>query len=720
MTSTRESKWPPLRLPDKRLGELQLEAAVADRNPLMALAAQTKLLAAGGHFTQARKLSRLLESEYPMEQVDQGAFMRLFPLAILAHDPDLAESWLKSRYHGAYQIAFDVAPAGLPVDVAIMRVDGDRISFRLSHALFNFYAGDMILGRLAVTFALFDAFMKSDHRRDGSVAVNLLDLGSWPGLAFCDYRPGYYLIPDPHYMIHDQYNQSRTQFRAHEVAWDDRAPIAYWRGSTSGMPTDPAAGWRSLPRIRLCEIAAANPDIIDAGITAITQIEDGEASAWLEARNLMRQRVPSWSYQQYRYQIDIDGNTNAWDGLVLRLLTGSPVLKVASPRGFEQWYYPRLKPWVNFVPIETNMADLVEKVNWLRANDDQARKIGEAGRALGESLDQREIDRSLPVIAAAIRAASGGPLLDLRFAAASPDNAVLRSGWRTPRPDGVPAAATDTRLTLPGSPGLGDYVLMAEVSAESGPPRRMTMVANGETLLSHAIAERTTVYCPLPRSVAASADELDLKLHFPDSTMGASATNAIGDGLPGVILHRIGVAAAEPRIWAGYANLAALLADLNTARPSSVIHDLAWQTPERPPVMLPPGAKPRALHTCFGTLLYADQATGRVRHGHASSVPRNLFLIPFGGTAVLARAKDDGGYVAVRIRPEGRHASNDAWTFWAGGGFARTFAMVGTVHETFALQAAGLFACAEYNGEFTLSRPTAAEWESFHFEQDGP
>jgi hypothetical protein len=84
----------------------------------------------------------------------------------------------------------------------------------------------------------------------------------------------------------------------------------------------------------------------------------------------------------------------------------------------------------------------------------------------------------------------------------------------------------------------------------------------------------------------------------------------------------------------------------------------------------------------------------------------------------LARAGDNGGYVAVHVRPEGPHAPRDAWKLWAGGGFARLFTMVndgGGTSSGFCLRAAGLIACAEHNGEFTLSRLQPGEWEGFHF-----
>ena len=49
-------------------------------------------------------------------------------------------------------------------------------------------------------------------------------------------------------------------------------------------------------------------------------------------------------YMRSRHLIDIDGWANSWSGLFQKLLSGSTVLKVASNKGFRQWYYDRLEP----------------------------------------------------------------------------------------------------------------------------------------------------------------------------------------------------------------------------------------------------------------------------------------------------------------------------------------------------------------------------------------
>jgi hypothetical protein len=397
------TNWPQLRLSTQRLAELRTEASFADRNPLAGLTAQVKLLASGGYSSHAYQLLRLLETEHPVTDDGSESFRRLWASAILVHAADVAASLFNQRYQTRYPIELALE-SGLPPDVILMQVHGDNLCFRLSPDLFDFHGVEMVLDRWACMFPLWNAFMRSSKRIDGTVAINLQDSGTLPGLAFCESRPGYYLIPDPTFMGLDQYKHHRIDYTAHEIEWQDRAAVAYWRGSTTGIPIDAAIGWRSLPRIRLCEIAAANAELIDAGITNVSQISDPDASNDLKIRNLMRPRVNPTNYLNYRYQIDIDGNSNAWEGLFLRLLTGSPVLKVASPCGFKQWYYDRLMPWVNFVPVKTDMSDLIEKVTWLRDHDEDARKIGAAGRALAYELDDREIPRMVSVITAAMQA----------------------------------------------------------------------------------------------------------------------------------------------------------------------------------------------------------------------------------------------------------------------------------------------------------------------------
>jgi hypothetical protein len=242
---------------------------------------------------------------------------------------------------------------------------------------------------------------------DGAVWLNLGDAGHFPGLAFCDARPEYALVPDSDYLGSGGYHLLAQHYLANDVPWSERRPQAFWRGGTSGY--HPPEGWRGIERIALCELAAAHPDRLDAGITAIAQIDDPDEVSAIQASGLMRPFVPHTEFHRYRYQIDIDGNTNAWAGLFKRLLTGSTVLKVASRGGYRQWYYDRLVPWENYVPVATDMSDLVDRQRWLVANDAAAQRIGAAGRALALSMvRERELKLARQTVFAALAASARG------------------------------------------------------------------------------------------------------------------------------------------------------------------------------------------------------------------------------------------------------------------------------------------------------------------------
>ena len=42
--------------------------------------------------------------------------------------------------------------------------------------------------------------------------------------------------------------------------------------------------------------------------------------------------------------------------------------------------------WVHYVPVKNDQSDLIEKIEWLRSNDEKAREIGKNGRSLFNKL----------------------------------------------------------------------------------------------------------------------------------------------------------------------------------------------------------------------------------------------------------------------------------------------------------------------------------------------
>ena len=249
--------------------------------------------------------------------------------------------------------------------------------------------------RLILLLPLIKAFHASQYFHESQVFINLDDSADAAGLALCSNRDDSILIPDTDFLDSFGYRQSRIDFSADAPAWKKRMQLAFWRGSTTGVRL--GESWHSLPRLRLCQLSnqVEYQSIFDVGVSSLTQVSKIEKKEVIEA-GYVRNFVPLSLSNQYKYQIDIDGNTNAWSALFQKLLSGSAVLKISSPHNFRQWYYDELIPWVNFVPVKSDMSDLVEKIHWLIDHDEEAMQIGINGRKLALKLTyDEELNKAL-------------------------------------------------------------------------------------------------------------------------------------------------------------------------------------------------------------------------------------------------------------------------------------------------------------------------------------
>jgi hypothetical protein len=249
--------------------------------------------------------------------------------------------------------------------------------------------------RLILLLPLIKAFHASQYFQEGDLLINLDDSADAAGLALCSNRDDSILIPDTDFLNSFGYRQSRIDFDAEAPTWKKRMQLAFWRGSTTGVRL--GESWHSLPRLRLCQLSnqVEYESIFDVGVSSLTQVSKAEEKDIIEA-GYVRSFIPLSASNQYKYQLDIDGNTNAWSALFQKLLSGSTVLKIASPHNFRQWYYDELIPWENYVPVKSDMSDLVEKIHWLIDHDEEAMQIGINGRKLALKLTyDEELNKAL-------------------------------------------------------------------------------------------------------------------------------------------------------------------------------------------------------------------------------------------------------------------------------------------------------------------------------------
>ena len=89
------------------------------------------------------------------------------------------------------------------------------------------------------------------------------------------------------------------------------------------------------------------------------------------------------THTQYKYQLNLDGTVAAYR-LPYLLAGGSLVLKQDSD--YYEHFYRHLQPWVHYVPLERDVSDVVERLEWALENDDQVRPFAPSPRSLYADL----------------------------------------------------------------------------------------------------------------------------------------------------------------------------------------------------------------------------------------------------------------------------------------------------------------------------------------------
>ncbi|XP_057667646.1 protein O-glucosyltransferase 2-like isoform X2 [Diorhabda carinulata] len=101
------------------------------------------------------------------------------------------------------------------------------------------------------------------------------------------------------------------------------------------------------------------------------------------------EHISFFKFFQYKYQLAIDG-TVATYRMPYLLAGGSLVFKPES-KYFEH-YYKDLKPNVHYVPVKSDISDLIEKIKWAINNDKEAKKIASnAQKFVNENLLPKNI-----------------------------------------------------------------------------------------------------------------------------------------------------------------------------------------------------------------------------------------------------------------------------------------------------------------------------------------
>ena len=174
------------------------------------------------------------------------------------------------------------------------------------------------------------------------------------------YAPEIVLLPlDDNSFKYGVYEQLEKQVTF--ISWEQKKPIAFWRGSGSGFPQPNIRGHTVL--------SLRNNPNSDVKFIKDAKIEE------LPDEELYSDRVHIQEFLKYKYLLIIDGTVIS-SSLQWTFASGSVPILITHP-GNNWWFKKYLVPMIHYVPIAYDLSDLESQIQWLIDNDDKAREIAE-------------------------------------------------------------------------------------------------------------------------------------------------------------------------------------------------------------------------------------------------------------------------------------------------------------------------------------------------------
>ena len=162
------------------------------------------------------------------------------------------------------------------------------------------------------------------------------------------------------------------------MPFEARSIKALWRGDLVRTPTCRARPCVSM-RQRLVKASLARPDLIDARPARDPRGKGVRGTGHV---------IPILDYFSRYQTVLVASGYGAAFRVGHHLANGQIVVLIRGAHEFDEWYYPLLTPWVDFVPVQLDGADegplvaapLVAALERLRGNATLRRQISQNAR----------------------------------------------------------------------------------------------------------------------------------------------------------------------------------------------------------------------------------------------------------------------------------------------------------------------------------------------------
>jgi hypothetical protein len=160
----------------------------------------------------------------------------------------------------------------------------------------------------------------------------------------------------------------------------DKIPTAIFRGSSTGIGNTELTN----PRLHLARMSrnmeyTKDDKLLDAKITKYnTRYRKLEGIKMLQTiranPELLGDRMTYEEQKGYKYIIIADGHSAPFR-ISSQMKLGSVLLIVDSSENYRSWVHKFINPWIHYIPVKSDLSDLLDIILWCQSNDDKCKEI---------------------------------------------------------------------------------------------------------------------------------------------------------------------------------------------------------------------------------------------------------------------------------------------------------------------------------------------------------
>lgn len=163
--------------------------------------------------------------------------------------------------------------------------------------------------------------------------------------------------------------------------WEKKEEKLFWRGAPNDANYK-VENWKNKPRGALVYKASLHPEFIDARFSEYPKRSDTPPEEFKRAIGPVGY-VPIHEQLKYKYLLIMDGVTTVFTGSYWRLLSGC--LCFVQESDDIMFFHEPLIAWKHYVPVKRDFSDLIEKIQWAKEHDEEAKAIAQNARAFAKS-----------------------------------------------------------------------------------------------------------------------------------------------------------------------------------------------------------------------------------------------------------------------------------------------------------------------------------------------